>query len=231
MLPDKLTSLALFAMLPAGAFAAPQSADSSSQSPYLVPTRGGVVTRAILTVGDAVNYKPDSVTPYRMVGIPNGLGAFDNGDGTFTLVMNHELPVNISGPVPGPAGVATPVGIIRAHGNAGAFVSMWTIDKTSLQVLKGEDLVQNNTSMFLSNNDPSTDTAHTGYLPGGTTAISRLCSGDLAAPTAYSWIDPVTGTFYGTTARMQAHYNPGDAELVEGGQLLALHFAPGQEKK
>ncbi len=31
---------------------------------------------------------------------------------------------------------------------------------------------------------------------------------------------------------VQAHYpTTGDPELVEGGQLLGLHFAPGQEKK
>jgi hypothetical protein len=30
---------------------------------------------------------------------------------------------------------------------------------------------------------------------------------------------------------VQAHYAAGDAELVEGGQLLGLHFAPGQENK
>ena len=30
---------------------------------------------------------------------------------------------------------------------------------------------------------------------------------------------------------VQAHYNPGDAELVEGGQLLAIHMPPGQQKK
>jgi hypothetical protein len=29
---------------------------------------------------------------------------------------------------------------------------------------------------------------------------------------------------------VQAHYNPGDTELVEGGQLVAIHFPPGQEK-
>jgi hypothetical protein len=29
---------------------------------------------------------------------------------------------------------------------------------------------------------------------------------------------------------VQAHYNPGNAELVEGGQLVAIHFPPGQEK-
>jgi len=26
-----------------------------------------------------------------MVGIPDGLGAYDNRDGSFTLLMNHEL--------------------------------------------------------------------------------------------------------------------------------------------
>src|SRR5437762_2095452 len=93
---------------------------SSSQSPYIVRSQPGVVTKAILTVGDSVNAKPDG-TPYRMVGIPDGLGAFDNGDGTFTLLMNHEL-----------GGTS---GIVRAHGAQGAFVSKWIIDKDDLTVI------------------------------------------------------------------------------------------------
>src|SRR5262245_55740551 len=81
---------------------------SSSQSPYLLRSQPGVVTVSLMSVGDSVNLKPDGVTPYRMVGIPDGLGAYDNGDGTFTLLMNHEL---------------TPdVGTTRAHGRIGAFV-------------------------------------------------------------------------------------------------------------
>src|SRR5262249_35020479 len=47
--------------------------------PELVPVGANVSTRPILTVGD-------SVGGYRMVGIPDGLGAFDNGDGTFTVL-------------------------------------------------------------------------------------------------------------------------------------------------
>ena len=57
---------------------------SSSQTPYLVRTKPGIVTTSILTVGD-------NVDGYEMAGIPDGLGAFDNGDGTFTVLMNHEL--------------------------------------------------------------------------------------------------------------------------------------------
>src|SRR5262249_60868085 len=96
-------------------------------TPYIVPTNPAVTTGSILTVGD-------SVGGYRMVGIPDGLGAFDNGDGTFTVLMNHEL-VNTEG-------------VARTHNAAlgaaghGAFVSERVIDKTTLQVLSGQDLMQ-----------------------------------------------------------------------------------------
>src|SRR5688572_24673093 len=81
---------------------------SSSASPYVVRARPGVVTKSILTVGDAVG-------GYRLAGIPDGLGAFDNHDGTFTVLVNHEI--------------RDTLGVPRAHGAAGAFVSRWIIRK------------------------------------------------------------------------------------------------------
>ncbi len=101
---------------------------SSSQSPYLVPSAGGVSITSVLTVGDAAGTAPNG-TPYRMVGIPDGLGAFDNRDGTFTVLMNHELGAD--------------KGVVRAHGAAGAFVSKWIVRKRDLKVLSGQDLIQN----------------------------------------------------------------------------------------
>jgi hypothetical protein len=186
---------------------------SSSQSPYLLRAQPGVVTVSLLTVGDSVNLKPDGITPYRMVGIPDGLGAYDNGDGTCTVVMNHEIGGTMAG------GVITPLGVARAHGNAGAFVSRWTIDKATLQVLEVQDLIPNATSLFLSNNNPSMGIAHTGYHPGDTTVIQRLCSADLAPPTAYAWTDPETGVFYGTDARIfqSGEESGGFATSVSGG--------------
>ena len=137
MLLKQLCCMAVLAGVSAGsiftALAQSITGPSSSQSPYLVRTEAGVVTVSILTVGDAVNYKADGITPYRMVGIPDGLGAFDNGDGTFTVLMNHELASTRTGPS----------GIVRDHGFAGAFVSKWIIDKTTLTVLHGEDLMKN----------------------------------------------------------------------------------------
>src|SRR5438477_12673266 len=122
---NELKRMALLAALTAGgitgAIAQSITGPSSSQSPYLVRTEPGVVTVSLLTVGDAVNFKSDGVTPYRMVGIPDGLGAFDNGDGTFTVLMNHELTAGD--------------GIPRDHGFKGALVSKWIIDKATLTVL------------------------------------------------------------------------------------------------
>jgi hypothetical protein len=143
------------------ALAAEVQGPSSSQDPYVVREIPGVVTKSILTTGDSVNTKPDSVTPYRMVGIPDGLGAYDNGDGTFTVLMNHEL--------------GATAGVTRAHGRPGAFVSKWTIDKDTLQVLRGEDLVKSVNTW---------DTTRSSYV-SGTTTFGRLCSADLAAPSAF----------------------------------------------
>ncbi|MCI0397576.1 MAG: PhoX family protein, partial [Chloroflexi bacterium] len=141
---------------------------SSSQTPYLVRSIPGVVVKAILTTGDSVNLKPDG-TPYRMVGIPDGLGAFDNGDGTFTVLMNHELGESL--------------GIVRAHGATGAFVSKWIVEKESLRVLHGEDLIQT-VGVW--------DGTAWQYQSG--VAISRLCSADL--PPLSAFFNANTGNGY-----------------------------------
>ena len=62
-----------------------------------------------------------------MVGIPDGLGAYrDDGSG-LTLLMNHEL--------------NDQSGIVRRHGQIGAFVSEWSIDRKSFEVTEGRDLI------------------------------------------------------------------------------------------
>jgi hypothetical protein len=155
-----------------------ETGPSSSQSPYVVRTESGVVTKSILTVGDSVNLKPDG-TPYRMVGIPDGLGAFDNGDGTFTVLMNHEL--------------ANTAGIVRAHGAVGAFVSKWTIRTSDLTVLRGEDLIQtlNTWNPTLNGGAGGWQVSNTNAAP---TRLNRLCSADLAPVSAF--FNPASGNGY-----------------------------------
>ncbi|HEX8227984.1 MAG TPA: alkaline phosphatase PhoX [Chloroflexia bacterium] len=56
------------------------------------PIAPGTTIKPLLSTGDVLP------SGYQMAGRPDGLGAYDNGDGTFTLYMNHELarPENIS---------------------------------------------------------------------------------------------------------------------------------------
>src|SRR5687767_13212389 len=94
---------------------------SSSQTPYVTPVKTGVQINSIITVQDVIG-------GYKMCGLADGLGAFDNGDGTFTVLMNHEIGNNS--------------GIARAHGSKGAFVSKWIVNKSNLSVVSGSDLIK-----------------------------------------------------------------------------------------
>lgn len=145
---------------------------SSSQSPYLLPVAPGVSNTSLLTVGDAAG------NGYRMVGIPDGLGAFDNGDGTITVLMNHEL--------------RSDRGIVRAHGAKGAFVSKWIIEKKTLKVLEGSDLIK---QLVLVNGD---------------SAIARLCSADL--PPVSAFYNAASGKGYNGRIFMDGEEDGSDAK-------------------
>ena len=98
-------------------------AQASMAAPtYIAPVDKDWQVRPIITVGEA------AANGYAMVGVPDGLGAYANADGSVTLLMNHELAGN--------------KGAVRAHGQKGAFVSRWVIDVENLQVQSGADLVR-----------------------------------------------------------------------------------------
>jgi len=159
-----------------------------------------VETKAILTVGDSVNLKPDGITPYRMVGLPDGLGAFDNGDGTFTLLMNHEL--------------GNSVGAIRDHGAQGAFISKWTIRTRGLRVLHGEDLIQD-VRLWTPN----------GYQ-SATVTFSRFCSADL--PELSAFYDSASGLGYNDRIYLNGEENGSEgrafAHLMDGTSYELPHL-------
>ena len=169
---------------------------SSTQSPYLVSSDSHVIVESLLTAGDTVG-------GYKMAGIPDGLGAYDNGDGTFTVLMNHEF-----------GGTS---GAVRAHGAQGAFVSQWVIDKGTLQVLSGHDLMQHVWTY-----DPIAQSYvdHSAALGNGV-AFSRFCSADLADPGAF--YNAATG-FGFNGGRL---YLNGEESGVEGRAMA--HIASGAE--
>ena len=172
-----LVSAGLFAI--AGAVMSAQlGGPISSQSAYILPARAAVQTTALITVGDAA-------AGYRMVGIPDGLGAFDNGDGTFTLLMNHEL--------------GSSAGITRAHGGRGAFVSKWIINKSTLRAVAGSDLMQR---VYGWNAATQQSNATTSVI-----SFNRFCSGDL--PEISAFFNKATGK--GTIERIYMHGEEGSA--------------------
>jgi hypothetical protein len=79
-----------------------------------VRTPPGVVVKSLLTVGDVVN-------GYQMAGAPDGLEAFDNGDGTFILLVHHGRTVN------------TESG--RPREGVGTFVSRWVVSADDFTVV------------------------------------------------------------------------------------------------
>ena len=133
---------------------------SSSATPYLLNSTSGSTITSLLTAGDAIG-------GYKFSGIPDGTGAFDNGDGNFTVLINHEL--------------GSTSGVARAHGTKGAFVSKWIVRKSDLTVLSGSDLIQ---SVYAWN-------VTTSSYELATTTFNRFCSADLPATSAF--YNSVTG--------------------------------------
>ena len=128
---------------------------------YVIGTSPGVLFNSILTAND-------SIGGYKMSGIPDGLGAFDNGNGTFTLLINHEI--------------TSGLGVVRAHGSKGAFVSKWIINKSDLKVTNGEDLMK---KVNLWDIATSTYTEFSALNPSSRAAFSRFCSADLPPVSAF----------------------------------------------
>jgi hypothetical protein len=183
----------VLAFIAGGAVLAAQAirGPSSSASPYVLPAAPGIVSKAILTVGDAVG-------GYRLVGIPDGLGAFDNNDGTFTLLMNHEI--------------RDTLGVPRAHGAKGAFVSTWVIRKDDLAVIHGSDLIQNVATWNVATG--------TWNAPGKGVAMSRLCSADL--PPVSALYDATTGAGYSG----RVFFNGEEVSTSQEGRVFA-HMMDG----
>jgi hypothetical protein len=97
--------------------------------------------------------------------------------------MNHEL--------------RETVGVVRAHGAIGAIVSKWTVEKKTLRVLRGEDLIQ-----YVASWNPAVG-AYNPLSKG--VVLGRLCSADLAPLSAFLH---TTGTGDAFAARSRRSRRP-----------------------
>jgi hypothetical protein len=198
------------------ALAAPggRTGPSSSDAPYLVPHIPGVTLTSILTSGD-------SVRGYQMAGTPDGLGAYDNGNGTFTVLMNHEFGATVSVP--------------RSHGNtSGAFVSRWVVDSRTLKVLSGRDQI----TTLVTTGSPNIDRLCSADLPpvsawynsrSGLGYRGRLfTNGEESAPNGRAFAHVVkTGVSYELTAFGKAGWENVAANPATGDRTVVVGQSDG----
>jgi hypothetical protein len=115
--------------------------------------------RSLITTGELAS------PGHAFVGVPDGLGITGRGR-VATVLVNHEL---------------TPAqGIVRAHGQKGAFVDRLRIDTRTGEVLSGEDLITDVKFWDYANGVwGSTPTRPADAVAGGLAAFTRFCSGHL----------------------------------------------------
>ncbi|MEY4830207.1 MAG: hypothetical protein RLZZ562_2003, partial [Planctomycetota bacterium] len=105
---------------------------SSSRTPYLVPAySSGSIVRSITSIATATDLVPltgSPTTAFEFGGIIDGLGAYDNGNGTVTILACFEL--------------GTTSGVVRRHGARGAYVTETIVNKQTLQVISANDLIE-----------------------------------------------------------------------------------------
>jgi hypothetical protein len=180
-----LAAVAAGVTLAAPAAASTSRGPSTPIDPYVLPVADGVHITSLLTVDGALGDGGAASNGYEMVGTPDGLGAMQRPGRDFTLYMNHEL--------------GDTQGIVRAHGQAGAFVSRWEIDPKTLKVKKGSDLIAPGvqywnyvTQRYQGTASPGGDNPRTfgseqpnvaqDDFVAQRAAIGRLCSGTLTDP-------------------------------------------------
>jgi hypothetical protein len=144
---------------------------SSTRTSYQVPynAASGVV-RNITSIVSTLDLVPTTgalATPFETAGILDGLGAYDNGNGTVTVLASHEI--------------NTPNGVIRRHGAKGTFVTELILDKNTLQVISAQDLIH---TFVL--NGVDRNAANNNAI-----ALGRFCSSDL--PDVSAFFNPTTG--------------------------------------
>lgn len=136
---------------------------------YVQATKPGVSLVMLAAAGDRFG-------SFTLPGVPDGLGALKNPDGTLTVLQNHELSLSSSAK-----------DIKRAWGGTGSVVSKLTVDVSDGTVSKAEELIKKiNFWNYQTDSYGTLATAPTGAKPVDsygaaqhTINWNRFCSGNL----------------------------------------------------
>lgn len=141
---------------------APTTVAATNVKPYVVGLGNPYEVTPLLSVADQVPETGNPAARYQMIGIPDGLGAYEEDDDTVAVFMNHELTKSTQSE-PDVGGAL----------NRGTFVSKYLLNEDG-NVLSGEraydSVYQENVLV-----GPAADATNT------TSAFGRFCSGSLAS--------------------------------------------------
>lgn len=161
------TLIAALGVSPTAAASTTATGPSTTTGPYVLPVADSVHITSLPTVGES----GAASNGYEMVGIPDGSGLIRQG-ANLVAYLNHELRDNL--------------GIVRRHGQRGAFVSRFVIDPATFRVMSGSDWINPGTRYW---DYPSGTYVTTGAtFVGGAVqdlAFGRFCSGTLSDPGAF----------------------------------------------
>ena len=155
-----------------------QSAYAADAPVYLISASDGAALTVIATTGDTISGEV-------LRGIPDGMGALKNADGTLTLLSNHEISTS--------ADIASK----KDTGTWGSSISKMTFDPKTKKITKMENWMKN-MSYYNYTTEKWGSTWEQSLPVGtpekdsygaiiGTNGINRLCSGDLVAAGGFSY--------------------------------------------
>jgi hypothetical protein len=162
-----------------------QSAHAADAPVYLISASDGATLSVIATTGDTISNEV-------LRGVPDGMGALKNADGTLTLLSNHEISTS--------ADFANK----KDTGTWGSSISKMTFDPATKKITKMENWMKSMTyynyntekwgstwEQSLPVGTPATD-AYGAII--GTNGINRLCSGDLVPAGGFAYTEKDTKT-------------------------------------
>jgi hypothetical protein len=157
-----------------------QSAHAADAPVYLISASGGATLSVIATTGDTISNEV-------LRGVPDGMGAIKNADGTLTLLSNHEISTS--------ADFANK----KDTGTWGSSISKMTFDPATKKITKMENWMKSMSyynyatekwgstwEQSLPVGTPATD-AYGAII--GTNGINRLCSGDLVPAGGFAYTE------------------------------------------
>ena len=157
-----------------------QSAHAADAPVYLISASDGAALTVIATTGDTISGEV-------LRGIPDGMGALKNADGTLTLLSNHEISTS--------ADIANK----KDTGTWASSISKMTFDPTTKKITKIENWMKD-MSYYNYTTEKWGSTWEQSLPVGtpekdsygaiiGTNGINRLCSGDLVAAGGFSYTE------------------------------------------